>query len=370
MIFLRTFGQRTARRRALLLGVLAATISALLVAPPASAETETVGAMSAPPTSEIPVVAEQPEMSATAAAPEPSAPEPVAAPVEAQEVASAVPAPDLAGEDSPVAPTSSESPAANPPVSTTAVDSVVDRVAPKSTGIVDSVATGAASAGTPARVEPDARAVADSRGRLSGLVQGIRRDRVSTAARATDQLSAALTNPALRPDDLLNSIAPTADQIAAPTGLQPGREESSAKGTMSFPPLARVGLFEIQGAIASAPSTELYAMEASEFEGGKIPALMPRHGEQAISAGTALPSPFLAHRSADRPGSPAPSDVPLPAPESPATAVPDSGGTSFVPIVALLALLALAASAAMRRFGKAADFRAPTSFVCALERPG
>jgi hypothetical protein len=65
-----------------------------------------------------------------------------------------------------------------------------------------------------------------------------------------------------------------------------------------------------------------------------------------------------------------PLNVPLPTPESPATAVADSGGTSFVPIVALLALLALVAPAATRRLGKAPDFRVPTPFTCALERPG
>jgi hypothetical protein len=68
-------------------------------------------------------------------------------------------------------------------------------------------------------------------------------------------------------------------------------------------------------------------------------------------------------------GSPSP-NLPLPAPGSPATGVADSGGQTFVPIVALLALLALVAPAATRRLGRASDFRAPIQFVCALERPG
>jgi hypothetical protein len=76
-------------------------------------------------------------------------------------------------------------------------------------------------------------------------------------------------------------------------------------------------------------------------------------------------------KSADHDGNlAAPSHTPLPAPESPATGVTGSGGTSFVPIAALLALLALVAPATTRRLGRAADFRMPTPFVCALERPG
>lgn len=58
-------------------------------------------------------------------------------------------------------------------------------------------------------------------------------------------------------------------------------------------------------------------------------------------------------------------------PGSPQSAASGPGtGSSFVPIAALLALLALAAPAIFRRLGGLADFRAPTPFVCALERPG
>ncbi len=61
---------------------------------------------------------------------------------------------------------------------------------------------------------------------------------------------------------------------------------------------------------------------------------------------------------------------PKPLPSSPQGEVSGAGGSSFVPIAALLALLALAAPAIFRRLGERADFRAPTPFVCALERPG
>jgi MYXO-CTERM domain-containing protein len=139
---------------------------------------------------------------------------------------------------------------------------------------------------------------------------------------------------------------------------------------MSFPRLASIDLLSIRGATAAAPPAELYAVEASKFEVGKISALKPNGGELGLSPGTRIPSAFLASPTTDHLGSPAPSDVPLPAPKSPANVVPGSGGPSFVPIVALLALLALVAPAALRRFGRAPDFRAPAPFVCALERPG
>jgi hypothetical protein len=65
----------------------------------------------------------------------------------------------------------------------------------------------------------------------------------------------------------------------------------------------------------------------------------------------------------------APLDGPMPAPGSSGVAA-GSTGSFFVPLAALLALLALVAPAAMRRFGEVPDFRPPTPFVCALERPG
>ena len=65
----------------------------------------------------------------------------------------------------------------------------------------------------------------------------------------------------------------------------------------------------------------------------------------------------------------APLDGPMPAPGSSGAAA-GSTGSFFVPLAALLALLALAVPAAMRRFGEVPDFRLPTPFVCALERPG
>ncbi len=77
----------------------------------------------------------------------------------------------------------------------------------------------------------------------------------------------------------------------------------------------------------------------------------------------------------ERFANPAPSggDRPPPPPGSPLQTqlgASGAGSSSFVPIAALLALLALAAPVIFRRLGEVADFRPPTPFVCALERPG
>jgi len=75
---------------------------------------------------------------------------------------------------------------------------------------------------------------------------------------------------------------------------------------------------------------------------------------------------------AERFDGPAPlnGNSPVPSPGPAPMAASGPGGSSFVPIAALLALLALAAPAILRRLGEVPDFRAPTPFVCALERPG
>jgi hypothetical protein len=66
---------------------------------------------------------------------------------------------------------------------------------------------------------------------------------------------------------------------------------------------------------------------------------------------------------------PSPGDLPAAPFDAPGAAA-GSAGSLFVPLVALLALLALAAPATFRRRMEAPDFLAPIPFVCALERPG
>lgn len=100
----------------------------------------------------------------------------------------------------------------------------------------------------------------------------------------------------------------------------------------------------------------------------------PLSSEGKVANGHPLPamgrnaySPF--GDAAQRSGGHTPAEAPTPAPGS-TQAAAGSAGSTFIPIAALLALLALAAPATGRRLGKAADFRPPVPFVCALERPG
>jgi hypothetical protein len=109
---------------------------------------------------------------------------------------------------------------------------------------------------------------------------------------------------------------------------------------------------------------------ASIFRIANVPGSTPGNWEMSLSPSIAAAETAFAGPSDERSGNPARPGLPAPAPQSPATAVGGSGGSSFAPVVALLALLALVAPTARRRLGEVANFRAPTPFVCALERPG
>lgn len=82
------------------------------------------------------------------------------------------------------------------------------------------------------------------------------------------------------------------------------------------------------------------------------------HFESLMSPGGDSHQPHLPHQPL------------LPLPGSSLAGASGWGGSSFVPIAALLALLALVVPAIIRRLREAPDLRAPTLFVCALERPG
>jgi MYXO-CTERM domain-containing protein len=113
-----------------------------------------------------------------------------------------------------------------------------------------------------------------------------------------------------------------------------------------------------------------YLIDASVFRIANVAGSMPKNWEMGLFPSIAAAETAFAGPSDERSGNPARPDLPPPAPQSPATAGGSSGGSSFVPVVALLALLALVAPTARRRLGEVAAFRAPTPFVCALERPG
>lgn len=113
-----------------------------------------------------------------------------------------------------------------------------------------------------------------------------------------------------------------------------------------------------------------YLVDTSLSGIANVPGSTPKNWEVDLSPGLPGAETTFAGPSDERSANPPRPDLPPQAPQSPATAVGSSGGSSFVPVVALLALLALVAPTARRRLGEAADFRAPTPFVCALERPG
>jgi hypothetical protein len=138
----------------------------------------------------------------------------------------------------------------------------------------------------------------------------------------------------------------------------------------SAPPSPRVGVALLES---------LGMQHLAEF-GGIEPLRSAAPSPLANSAAGLMPRPPVPPAAtgvspggaSERPGDLAPLDgnYPMPSPGTPDGAVSGLGGSSFVPIVALLALLALAASAILRRLGEGPAFRAPSPFVCALERPG
>ncbi|HEU4737163.1 MAG TPA: hypothetical protein VFS48_09095, partial [Solirubrobacterales bacterium] len=227
----------------------------------------------------------------------------------------------------------------------------------------------------PAEVQPVAKTVSAPTHRLSQLAEEIRRNSIGTIPLPTDRLLSTLVDPAPQAAaGLLGPLTSKSGEVAG-TGVPPSpAQQRSAAGTANLPQPQppRFDLFSGLGAIAPNPVPGGLLAETGGAELEKSLVSMPRELSRSLAVGIANAAVLTGvtidrHRDG---GGPAPSNVPLPAPESPATAVADSGGTSFVPIVALLALLALVAPAALRRLGRAADFRAPLPFVCALERPG
>jgi hypothetical protein len=330
-----TFKKWIVRSRSVPLAGLATAIATLLLATPAAAET--IDASSLPPTTTAaaPAPAEQPQSSVGSTAPELEGA--TTEPMSTQDDTSVTPSPEPSLENSPDVPgPSGLTSAANAPApATPSADAV-----PRPATIVDAVTTAGKKVSVPAEVELEP---------------------------AVDRLAARVV-PALQPADLLDSVAPAIAEGPPPSGPSPASGASRGSEARSFlPEMPRASFFLQAATPGRSAGGYLARTDSVETEG--IPALSSSPSEETFSragvSGIAFASTSTRHL-----GSPAPADVPLPAPGSPATAVADSGGTSFVPIVALLALLALVAPAATRRLGKAPDFRAPSPFVCALERPG
>ncbi|HEU4944524.1 MAG TPA: hypothetical protein VFT10_05115 [Solirubrobacterales bacterium] len=256
-----------------------------------------------------------------------------------------------------VAPTDLNS-AARPP---SAIADPVSRVG-------DSVHGKIARGSAPAEVKAVTEELLSSGPPLSKLAEEATWHLVTTGMQATDLLTAGLIDPMRRPTGLLNFLAPASAEVEAPAQSSPARQEASPKAPMSVPELAAAGLLSVKGTTASGPSVDVSQLETGGLELGG--AQSSKAGRTALSPKLGIPNAGAAGMTTGDRGGSAPANIPLPTPAPPANAVADSGGSIFVPIVALLALLALVAPTAQRRLGRAADFRLPTLFVCALERPG
>lgn len=171
-------------------------------------------------------------------------------------------------------------------------------------------------------------------------------------------------------DEALDLLAPSTSQIPL-LAASPAGSESGA------PPLLPVS------DIPSLPSAGALTLEQNVGLDGWLPQYLPEPGDAEVLR---LITPSIA----GDPGSPqanaagasfeplgkrfdngAPPDGNGPGPLPALPQLMASGASSsFVPVAALLALLALAAPAILRRLREAPGFRAPTPFVCALERPG
>jgi hypothetical protein len=253
-----------------------------------------------------------------------------------------------------------------------------DATAPPATTIVDSVSTATTSV-VAAGAKPDAIIVSAAKRHVWGLAESVRQgsaesiglDPVKTVAPLIDRLP---VNPdgTERPILLDISNRVTVGAVLPSDGPPQTGEESSTAGAPNLPGPPQAGFFSHWRAIAAGGYVRehLTLSELGKVETVGLASNRPGNREQTRSAAAGRVSTTLDRAAKDHLGSPAPLDPSPSAPESPGAIASGLGGSFFVPFVALLALLALVAAAALRRLTEAPDFRAPTPFVCALERPG
>lgn len=273
------------------------------------------------------------------------------------------------------------------------VSSVVDQPvtsAPDSPPVAESLAAagrtaaniaGTASARTtsvvPAEAEPVATIVAATGREVPALAEGIRRDvseKVAHVRQGTSEAIAPLAGrlPAGQAGSSLALLLnPSNSAIAGATAPAPGLLHPGGEPPLEGALFPEAGGFFSQwspiasaGPVSEGPAPGEIGRAKTVGAGSERP--VPQWIRPAASGGTGA----NAAAASTGPSGSAPVDVPLPAPAPPGAIAPGSGDAFFVPFVALLALLALVAPASMRRLREAPDFRAPTPFVCALERPG
>lgn len=369
----------------------AAILSATAFAVPAAAETADSLAGAVTSATEGAASAEK--------APAVSAEEVGAAPGEAVETPSPVPDPVEVQEAPGGADSTSTAPAEGkalaPSSSTSSTPSVSLPDKPASTT--------PAGVRAPAAIEPDT--VAQVTERRSELVEAVRQAPAAAAGALVEHVAQTATGHALletadRTIRTASSVGPLSqaakpvhaalDLLTAPIlgGLSPS---APAIGDLLPPASAPVGFGppdspsnagsligpEPASPLAAGPPTatlEGSSLARSLGAFGGIEALRAEvPGGAASSVGSSLQAMsaadvYLGSVTGARPNNPLPAR-PAPPFRSPG-ATPGSGGSLFVPVVALLALLALAAPATFRRRMEVPDFLAPTPFVCALERPG
>lgn len=373
MEILETFKSKVLKRRSASCAALVAAIAALLVVvAPVSAET-TNGGIATPIDAvqseavQSPAPVEQVETLANEAAPPP---EPVA-PVEPQKVTDAIASVRTAVEDSPAAVASS--PVAKTPAQVAASPAAA---------LVDSVA-GAASSADPAGSEPLATVAPSSGHRpLGRLVDNVRRGSATAVESARQGAVGAIApvtarlpaDPAFVVADLLDPIGSVPAETLLPAGGPlPAAGQPAIVVPPSIPAQSQAGLFSLLGVIASDGEPKVENPTLAEFRkvasAGRT-ADRPSDGREASALVMPGSEAGFSARINHFGGSPAPLDIPLPAPQSPKAVAPPGSGDSFFPTVALLALLALVAPAIPRRLAEGPGFRPPTPFVCALERPG
>jgi hypothetical protein len=347
------------RRRFALLVLLGASVALLFAAPAAGAEVSGGLAPTSSATADAAALAEQPVETAASAAPIEPVEAPTTPPVEAPEAESSTDstrATVAAAGDRRVSTPSAD---AGRRSVATVVDSVTTR-----TGSIARAGTAARDATISAaktRVQATVGSVAhDSSAAIGSVVHGT----TETVSPLTERRTTGTAGSS--PASLRGPLSPAGMEALPPLPV------SSQTGSKTPTPTdGALGFPELQTGFSS-PLSPTANRARPATSGGRAqiagPALKGPH-----ALGTTPPATLGAttggHSGQAGPPGPAPLDGPprAPAPEAVASA---SANSLFTPFVALLVLLALAAPTSLRRLREAAAVRAPTPFVCALERPG
>jgi len=267
----------------------------------------------------------------------------------------------------PVAEEPDETQEAAPSVARETATRVTEETAPSVTESIDEVVESSPVKQAPELVEnvshDPVKRIAAVAGRLSDVPAGPVRKLVDDVAGGSLVHVASVTSTAVQ------GLLPPSQPTLPPSKLSLAKANPPLDPPLDSPSPRQVGQYAPSRAIALSPPQLIAAPSAAETGAGASRALERTDGEWAAPPPSTTSS-GVAFSDAERGGSPAPPEIPLPAPESPGAVASGSGGQIFVPLAALLALLALVAPAVLRKLGEAPEFRPPTPFACALERPG